>query len=77
MGETVNPIERFAKLEKLTPPEDDRGKFVQDLTEVKGDESIIISATKAGFYDLLERFEEKNVKIFQTEDWKFWVVEFQ
>lgn len=77
MNETVkNPIERFADLEKIEPPKEHTGKFVRNLEDVTGEESIIISCTKATFYDLYEKFKDRMVKIFQTDDQKFWQVVF-
>ena len=70
----MNPLERFAKLEKIDKPNDDRGRYVEDLKEVTGEENIIIPCTKARFYDLYDIYDPKDVKIFQTEDWRFWVV---
>ena len=69
-----NPLERFAKLEKIEKVNDERGKFVQQLSDVTGKENIIIPMTRAEFFDLYGIYENKPVKIFQTEDKLCWVV---
>ena len=67
-------MERFARLERIDKPNDDRGRYIESLDEVKDFENIIIPCSKCGFYDIYDIYEKQDVKIFQTEDWKFWVV---